>query len=293
MLGLSAPCPPKPAEEAEKFFRDKGITVSFSCDPARYYGKKDHLFSCDSIPNRVQAISDLLEGRTKADLCLSLRGGFGVLETLDRMPAQLSSKAVPSVVGFSDSTAFLTALFQRYGLVSLHGPSFLSFGADDKIGQRESMWTHLRELLEGKKQIFSSTEMEHGWGPSQGEGVLVGGNLRTFLSLFGTVWQPKIDGALLFFEELNETPFEIYRSFLQLRLSEGFAGIRGIVLGDFLNCLHPRSLGPTLGEVFEEVFREVPFPVYRGAPFGHGPVNKALPVGRLATLSPAGLELLD
>src|SRR5690606_13344001 len=79
VLGLSSPCPPTPITRAAAFFRERGISVAYSCDPSQQYQRSDYLFSCAPIPDRVRALTELLAGDVAADLVLSLRGGFGAL----------------------------------------------------------------------------------------------------------------------------------------------------------------------------------------------------------------------
>lgn len=294
VLGLSSPCPPKVIEEALRFFQCRGINAEFSCDPSEQYERKDFLFSCSSIENRVSALDRFIRGGINADLCLSLRGGFGALEVLSHFESPENFKGRVPICGFSDTTALLVALHSLFGVChGYHGPSFLSFGAEENKPHREEMWEHLSSLLNGsRKQIFSGEQIAHAYGPKEGSGILIGGNLRTIQSLLGTSWQPDFSGKVLFLEELNEKPFEIYRALLQLKNSRGFDQLSGILFGDMLRCVHPRGMGPSVEEVIREVFQNSSFPVFQGAPFGHGARNLALPIGQRASLSEGGLELL-
>jgi muramoyltetrapeptide carboxypeptidase len=128
-------------------------------------------------------------------------------------------------------------------------------------------------------------------------GPLVGGNLAVLVSLAGTPYMPRLDGAILFLEDVNEYIYRVDRMLSTLMLSGALARVAGVVLGGFTRCGPSEgSFGTlTLDEVFEDYFGALGVPVLRGAMFGHVKRKYTLPLGVDAELdADAGtLRLLE
>jgi len=112
-------------------------------------------------------------------------------------------------------------------------------------------------------------------------GPLLGGNLAVLTSLAGTPYMPRLDGAILFLEDVNEYIYRVDRMLSTLQLGGALARVAGVVLGGFTNCMPSEgSFGTlTLDEVFDDYFGALGVPVYRGAPFGHVKRKLTLPLG--------------
>jgi muramoyltetrapeptide carboxypeptidase len=116
--------------------------------------------------------------------------------------------------------------------------------------------------------------------PGRAEGALVGGNLALLAAGVGTQATLAATGSLAMLEEVGEELFRIDRQLTQLLRAGWFDGVRGIVLGDFIDCGPPDRVRELV------VDRLVPLavPTLAGAPFGHGPRNLAFPFGVPAVL---------
>ena len=121
------------------------------------------------------------------------------------------------------------------------------------------------------------------------EGPLWGGNLAMLCSLLGTPYFPRIDGGILFVEDVGEPPFRIERLLYQLHLSGVLGRQRALILGDFTDC-RPSAYdnGYGLGEGFAQLRRVAGIPVLDGLPFGHVPDKFTLPFGVPARLRVEG-----
>jgi muramoyltetrapeptide carboxypeptidase len=121
------------------------------------------------------------------------------------------------------------------------------------------------------------------------EGPLWGGNLAMLCSLLGTPYFPRIDGGILFVEDVGEPPFRIERLLYQLRLSGVLGRQRALVLGHFTDC-RPGAYdnGYGLAEGFAQIRRVAGIPVLEGLPFGHAPDKFTLPFGAPARLRVEG-----
>ena len=114
-------------------------------------------------------------------------------------------------------------------------------------------------------------------------GRLVGGCLVDFIYTIGTPWEPDLDGAIFFFEEVSTAPIQIDRALLYLEQVGKLKGVRGIVVGELAGCewyehtSAPRS--KTLEEVLEDRLGGLGVPVLYGLPLGHGATLATLPLG--------------
>jgi muramoyltetrapeptide carboxypeptidase len=138
----------------------------------------------------------------------------------------------------------------------------------------------LHELLLGRlvgRELFpipAGCVLRHG----AAEGTAVGGNLSLLSALMGTPWEPDLNGAVLFLEEVAEPPYRLDRLLTHLRSSASFGGVKALIGGSLRAC-RPKSA--VLARWSELLLESVPetVPVIVGLPFGHGARNLAFPVG--------------
>ena len=129
-------------------------------------------------------------------------------------------------------------------------------------------------------------------------GRLLGGNLTLIARLVGTPYLPDMTGAILFIEEIGESPYRVDGLLAQLRLSGMLDGLAGVVIGGFTGA-EPKEGRPSLkmDQVFEDYFGALGIPVADGLLYGHFPVKSSIPVGIRARLQvdgdQANLSLLE
>jgi muramoyltetrapeptide carboxypeptidase len=131
--------------------------------------------------------------------------------------------------------------------------------------------------------------------PGRATGRILGGTLSLVSKLVGTMFLPRLDGAILFLEDVGEQPYRIDGFLAHLRLAGVLDRVAGVILANFKRC-RPRgrhSLG--LDRIFHDYFGKARIPVAEGFPFGHQDPMFTLPQGVLATLdaSRGRLELLE
>jgi len=116
-----------------------------------------------------------------------------------------------------------------------------------------------------------------------------------FIYTIGTAWEPDLEGAIFFFEEVGHAPIQIDRALLYLDQIGKLRGARGIVVGELAGCeWHEFTSAPrskTLEEVLEDRLGGLGVPVLYGLPLGHGPSQATLPLGVDATLDADALTL--
>jgi muramoyltetrapeptide carboxypeptidase len=113
--------------------------------------------------------------------------------------------------------------------------------------------------------------------PGAVEAPIVGGCLSAIVTTLGTPYEIETDGKILFLEDVGEKPYRIERMLTHLQMARKLAGIAGLIFGDFIDCEGEGERG--LKEIFQEFFRDAPYPVVSGLAAGHGEENLLLPFG--------------
>ena len=107
--------------------------------------------------------------------------------------------------------------------------------------------------------------------------------------LVGTPYFPRIDGGILFLEDVGETPYRIERMLYQLHHAGVLARQRAILLGQFTEyALVGNDGGYDLDSARRADARVCAMPILTGLPFGHVPDKLTLPVGGQCALDVRG-----
>ena len=125
-------------------------------------------------------------------------------------------------------------------------------------------------------------------------GTLWGGNLAMVNHLLGTPYWPRIEGGILFLEDIGEHPYRVERMLLQLHYAGVLARQQAVVLGDFSGYrLAPHDNGYDFEAMLSYLRALLPVPVLTGLPFGHIRTHCTLPFGAQAQLvsDGAGFDL--
>jgi muramoyltetrapeptide carboxypeptidase len=124
-------------------------------------------------------------------------------------------------------------------------------------------------------------------------GTLWGGNLCMVVSLLGTRHWPRVRGGVLFLEDVNEHPYRIERSLLQLHQAGVLDAQKAVVLGAFSDFRpSPLDRGYSLKTMLQQLRGVTRTPILTGLPFGHVPTKVCLPVGAKVQLVVQGRDVL-
>ncbi len=156
---------------------------------------------------------------------LSMRGGYGCIQLLDKLDYNYISKQPKPVLGYSDLTALFCALYtQAYKskLELFHTPMLLELA---KLNARSS--TSFINML---SSIDYEAYRDYDFNINT-EKKILGGNLTIISSLVGTKFLPDFKGATLFLEDCKEQAYKLDRMFYQLEMAGVFNGIKKLCLG--------------------------------------------------------------
>ncbi len=228
--------------------------------------------------------------RIKGIICM--RGGYGTARLLSRLDYAVVRRNPKVFIGYSDITSLHCAFLARARLVSFHGPMLNSDFIKptcpdftiDSFRRTVMVAAPPASVCQGKPghpiRILRA---------GTASGTLVGGNISILCASLGTPFEPPFEGAILFFEDVDEAPYRFDRMLTQLLNAGRLQRVSGVAIGLNRNCKDRRALKSseyrqTLEDVFRERLMPLRVPVVSGLPFGHVAANATLPLGVRATL---------
>ncbi|RYY20075.1 MAG: LD-carboxypeptidase [Cytophagaceae bacterium] len=249
-------------------------------------GAAQHQFAGDDDLRRRDLQRQLDDPNIRAIFCA--RGGYGTARLVDELDFRAFAARPKWVAGFSDITVLHTHLL-GLGYQSIHGA--MPFAFQQPGG--ELALSSLRQALFGEALLCEAAP--HSLNrPGTATGELVGGNLSLLHTSTGTRSQASFAGRILFLEDLDEYLYHLDRMLLHLHRSGQLAGLAGLVVGYFSHMRdNAIPFGQQAYEIIDHYARRYQFPVGYNFPVGHEADNRALVVGRAATLAvgPAGSTL--
>jgi muramoyltetrapeptide carboxypeptidase len=224
------------------------------------------------------------------DAMMMVRGGYGWSRLLHRIDWGAVAASRKTFVGFSDFTAFNLAALAQANLVTFAGPgAAIDFGGAEDTAKTQAdhafMSAHCWPALAGEAVTAGPFNDSFTYRPRTISGLLWGSNLSLLAHLVGTPFLPRIDGGILFLEEIGEAPYAIERMLLQLFHAGILQKQQALILADFSDCNpEPDRFPYTIEHVVETIRELLPIPVLTGLPFGHVAKKLTLPYGATATL---------
>ena len=240
-------------------------------------GKKVDGQYAGTVSERISDIRwALSDPSVKAIICN--RGGYGSIQLIDLLTLTELKASPKWLVGFSDITT-LHGLMSRAGVMSIQGTmsSFLANGGTDGSS------TLLRDLLMGSvPRYLLPAHQENITGKASG--VLVGGNLCTFVPNLGSQADAtKGKDLILFIEEVEESMHNIDRQMRILQMNGVLERCKGIILGEFTDC-GTEFTYTSVEAMLHMILEKYNIPVICGFPGGHGDVNLPLVMGAPVTI---------
>lgn len=238
----------------------------------------------------AQRAADMNDAFANPDVdgILAIRGGWGcarILPMVDWAAIRANPKAL---IGYSDLTSFLLAMYARTGVIGFHGPTGVSTFSPFTLASFNAtvFRSEPTPLAPDTAMIGADGESITTIRAGRARGRLVGGNLTVLSAMVGTPWLPSFEGHILFLEDIGESVYRVDRMLTQVAQAGLLDGLTGFVFGSCRGC-DPEvdAVGNfTLEEVVRQHVEPLGIPAIMGAPIGHITDKITVPVGGLAEL---------
>ena len=273
-VGMIAPCvvmTPDYVENAIRQLEALGFRVKLS----------EHFFShafgyAGSVAERAADFNAMIADDS-VNMLLFGGGEVGneLLPCLDYDAVRRHPKIICS---YSDSTTLLNAIHCETGLVTFYGASPRTFDPLTDYNWRSFENRFLKGCTE-----YAAASPWRTVCPGACEGVLTGGYLVNYATLYGLPWYPRAphEKCLLFIEdhEMFSSPAVVAKYFANLAHRGALDRVVGLIFGHYSNKYFPE-----IDEILRRVGERFSIPVVRCEDFGHGDNNAVLPIGVKARL---------
>lgn len=234
--------------------------------------------------DRLSDFHDLLK-IPEIELIMASRGGYGWTRLLKKLDYRLIQKSGKILVGFSDFTLLNLSVLAKNNQITFHGPMATADFRHEKISG--FTLNHFLKLLQSDSHTVSDIECSHPYKNQTFEGNIWGGCLSLLVHLIGTPFFPKVDGGILFIEDVNEQPYHIERMLFQLYHAGILENQSAILFGQFNDCVptEKSASGYLMDDVLESLRNLIDIPVLNNFPFGHVKDKITIPYGAKTKLS--------
>lgn len=253
-IGIFSPSAPATATAKQRYIRGKEFLQSkgFQIIEGTLTGKK-HGYRSGTPKERAEELNLLLRD-SSIKMVMSSIGGTNSNSLLPYIDYEAFKNNPKIVVGYSDTTAILLALYAKTNIPTYYGPALIpSFGefeplVNDTYSYFEryfcqpsipytipmpKVWSD--EMInwlefEKPKQLYQNNWI--GIHEDVVEGRLIGGNNNTMYGFIGTPYFPVIEkGDILLIEDSLKAAATVEKNFAMLKLHGIFDKVGGIILG--------------------------------------------------------------
>lgn len=254
-IGIFTPSSPATAtafpryQRAKEYLEEKGFVIV----EGSLTGKADS-YRSGSPKERAEELNQLLRD-PDINMIMSTIGGTNSNSMLPYIDYEAFKANPKLVIGYSDATAILLALYAKTGIPTYYGPALIpSFGEfeplvtdtyryfeqyfmeEHKVPYEVPMppfWSD--EPVNWLEKTKEKTLYPNEWITGQdgvAEGRLIGGNVNAMYGFIGTPYFPTIeDGDILLIEDCMKNASIVEKNFAMLKLHGVFDKVAGIILG--------------------------------------------------------------
>lgn len=228
-----------------------------------------------------------------------IRGGYGCTRILSALDYQLIKKNPKALIGYSDITALLQAIYMETGLIGFHGPNAqpkmepYTLASFKQVLMTSAATQPIPKYVLTAEDSYAPVKMLK---PGKATGRLAGGNLSLLAAMCGTRYGLDARDKIVLLEDIGEKPYRIDRMLTQLLEGSRLAEAAGILIGQFKNCeAKDLTTSLSLADCLMDRLGKLDLPILTGFSFGHVAHQCTLAIGALARLdADAGqLELLE
>ncbi|MBE9184913.1 LD-carboxypeptidase [Microcoleus sp. LEGE 07076] len=204
-------------------------------------------------------------------------GGWGCNRILPLLDYNIIRNNPKIIIGFSDITALLLAIYAKTNIVTFHGPLGVSSWSPFTVNYLKKV------LFDGGPVTLQNSQSVpfQTIGRGTARGKLIGGNLSVIAAMVGSAYLPEWEKSILFVEEVGEEVYRIDRMLTQLKLAGILDRISGFIFGQCTKCdAEKPQESLTLAQVLSDHIRPLKIPAWYGSMVGHIREQFTLPIGK-------------
>ena len=262
--------------------------------------RRQYLRFAGTDAQRASDLQNIATGAISAPkLLLGVRGGYGASRLLPMVDWATLGRVMQEhgtiLTGFSDVTAIQCALLAKGNMSSLAGPMLYSeFGKamPDRISCRQfvAALTDPNLTIDVDNADLTSPKLPPILADNDSRsitGTIWGGNLSVVSALTGSEYLPRIDGGIVFLEDVGEQTYRIERMLYELYLAGVFKNQQAIVFGAFSGTGEDSyDKRYDVATVVRQLHKLTGLPIYSGMRFGHIAQKASFPLGATCTINP-------
>lgn len=255
IIGVFSPSSPftvtakKRFERAKAFLEDKGFVIV----EGSLTGKADG-YRSGSPKERAEELNELLRN-PEVKMIMSTIGGTNSNSMLPYIDYEAFKENPKIIVGYSDATAILLALYAKTGIQTYYGPALIpSFGEFEPLVH--DTYQYFEQYFMQQHDAFYEVPMPPFWSDELvnwldkttdkklyqnewktghegvAEGRLMGGNVNAMYGFIGSSYFPEIQrGDVLLMEDCMKDASTVEKNFAMLKVHGIFNKVSGIILG--------------------------------------------------------------
>ncbi len=254
-IGIFSPSSPATVNAEPRYRRAKAFLESkgFVIKEGNLTGKSEG-YRSGTPKERAEELNELLRN-PEITMIMSAIGGTNSNSMLPYLDYEAFKQNPKLVVGYSDTTALLLALYAKTGIPTFYGPALVpSFGefeplVDVTYRYFEQYFMHdgvipyevpmpdwwSDEPVNWLEKTTDKKLYPNEWVTGQSgaaEGRLIGGNLNTMYGFLGSSYFPEImQGDILLIEDCTKTAAVVEKNLAMLKVHGVFEKVAGIILG--------------------------------------------------------------
>lgn len=240
---------PKRFERSKIFLKNKGFNIIEGVLTGKY-----DFYRSGTIKERANELNSLIRN-PKVKCIISTIGGSNSNSILPYIDYEAFIKNPKIIIGYSDVTAILLAIYKKTGISTYYGPALVaSFGEFPPFVEKtfenfkailidnldfpfqykkSDIWTE--EFIDWEIQDREKIALPNNWitiNEGNVTGRLIAGNLNTILGIWGSEYMPEIkkDDILLIEDSLKDIA-TVEKNFSFLKINGVFDKIGGLILG--------------------------------------------------------------
>ncbi|MBQ2916950.1 MAG: LD-carboxypeptidase [Clostridia bacterium] len=274
-IGVIAPS--KPITEEYKLYMNKSIKIfedmGFKIKLSKNIYKNTYGYS--ATPE--EKASDINEMFSNKDVkaIISAVGGDNSFNCLGLIDYENIKKNPKIICGYSDATNYLEAIYTKTGLITYHHAEMIDLG---RKSEKDFQLSQFRKvLIDGTLGEVDKNKPYKSLQKGVVEGILVGGNVPSMVTLLNTEYFPDLTDKILFLEVYSRsTDFDLADRYLGVLKYHGvFDKIKGLWIGHY----HGDTEDMKIEDVFMRNLKGYDFPILKCDDFGHDCENIVIPIG--------------